>query len=463
MNTTVCLFRYLSQNVSRWRHETRAVVRLAAPLALTELAFMAIVATDVIMMGWLGADSLAAGTLAGQYYWFSEFFVLGLLGAIAPILSRHLGARRYRMIRGTVRQGFWLAIIASVPCILMIWYAGSVLVLLGQEPNLAHMSQSYLRYMVIGFLPGLGHFVLAEFLVAHHRPRAVLVITIIGIGVNILADYTFMFGHFGFPAMGLVGAGVASAIVTTLMFLAVFFFVLTDRRIRRYHLFGYFWRVDWPQLREIFTVGFPIALTDMAQFGTFLVASLFMGLISIDALAAHGVTIQCIEIALVVPIGLMQAASVRVGYTVGAGDHRATSRAGMMPIWLGFAYTLLIAAIFLFFGETLVGVYLDATIAENRQATTLAISFLAIGALFFIADSTLTITRGALMGLTDTRVPMMFALGSYGIGLPAAAFFGVYLGYGGQAIWLSLLAPASVLAVILIQRFRSKCKTRVAT
>lgn len=457
MNVFMYFSRRSPQDVKLLRHEARSILRLAAPLALTELSFMAIVATDVIMMGWLGSVSLAAGTLAGHYLWVFEFFAVGLLCAIAPILSQHLGARRFRMIRRTVRHGFWLAVIVALPCGAMIWYAAPVLVFLGQDAELAQMGQSYLRFMVIGLLPALWHLVLSEFLVAHDRPRAALVIGILGIGVNVLADYALMFGHFGFPAMGLVGAGVASAIVSTLMFLAMLLFVVNDSRLKRYRLFGYFWRLDWPRLREIITIGVPIALTEMGDIAAVLGGSLLMGLISVDALAAYGVTVQCIEILVIVPIGLMQAASVRVGRAAGAGDHQATLRAGAISIGFGFVYALLVAAIFVLFADWLVGVYLDGTIAENQLASELAISFLTVAALYFVADTVQTISRGALMGLTDTQVPMMLALGCYGLSLPAAAYLVINMGYGGQAVWLSLSVPLALLAVLFIQRFRSKC------
>jgi MATE family multidrug resistance protein len=433
------------------------MVRLSFPPALTQLALVAIVTTDVVMMGWLGAEALAAGALAGHYFWIFEFFAFGLLGAVAPILAHHLGARRFRMVRPTVRQGFWMAIIIALPSAVMLLKAGPVLVFLGQDPDISSASQSYLRYLMIGVLPAFWNIVLSDFLIAHGRPRATLVISVAGIAINGLADYAFIFGHFGFPAMGLVGAGIASAIVKTLMFLATLGFVLTDRRLARYRLFGYFWRPDWPRLREIVTVGVPIAMTEMAEGGVVLVAYVLMGLISVDALAAHGVTVQCIIIVIIVPVGLMQAASVRVGRAAGASDYPAATRAGRIAIGLGLVYSFVIAAAFLLFGDVIVGVFLDDSVAENRLAASLAVSFLAIGGIFFIADSTQIITRGALMGLKDTRTPMVFALGSYGLTLPAAGFFAVYLGYGGEAIWLCMLVSAVVLAVMLVRRFQTKC------
>ncbi|MFP6745647.1 MAG: MATE family efflux transporter, partial [Alphaproteobacteria bacterium] len=128
-----------------------------------------------------------------------------------------------------------------------------------------------------------------------------------------------------------------------------------------------------------------------------------------------------------------------------------------IAIGLGLVYSFVIAAAFLLFGDVIVGVFLDDSVAENRLAASLAVSFLAIGGIFFIADSTQIITRGALMGLKDTRTPMVFALGSYGLTLPAAGFLAVYLGYGGEAIWLCMLVSAVVLAVMLVRRFQTKC------
>ncbi|MFP6743874.1 MAG: MATE family efflux transporter [Alphaproteobacteria bacterium] len=165
---------------------------------------------------------------AGHYFWIFEFFAVGLLGSVTPILSQYLGARRFRMARPTVRKGLWAAIIIAGPSAILLWFAGPVLVFLGQDPDLSGASQSYLRYLIISLLPMLWNIVLNDFLVAHARPLATMVVSVAAIAVNGLADYAFMFGNFGFPAMGLKGAGLDTAVVTTLMFLAILTFMLTD-------------------------------------------------------------------------------------------------------------------------------------------------------------------------------------------------------------------------------------------
>jgi MATE family multidrug resistance protein len=429
-------------------------VTLAVPLVLTVLAYMAMVTTDKVMMGWLGPESLAAGQLAEQLYVFFEYFAIGVLGAVAPILSQHLGARRYRMVRRAFRQGVWVAVIVALPCMAVIWHAQAILVLLGQDPDLASAGQSYVRFMVLGFLPGLWLVVLSRFLAAHMRPRATLVVVVLGIGLNALADYALMFGHFGFPRLGLIGAGVATAIVTTFMFLALLTFVLIDRRLRRYRLLGRFWRVDWSQIYEILRLGLPIAVAHLAEVSMFLAATLLMGLIGTAALAAHAIANQCAVIVYMVPYGIAQAATVRVGRAVGAGKHQAMARAGWTALALGIGFAFLPAAAFWFLGDAIVDIFLDTARPENKTSIDLAVSFLAIAALLQFADATQATAFGALRGLKDTRGPMLISLAGYwGLGLTSAAVFGVYLDFGGQAIWVSLAVAVSVVGALLVRRF----------
>lgn len=438
-----------------WRREGRAMLLLAVPLILTELSHMAIVTTDVVMMGWLGPQSLAAGSLAGHLYAFLDYFALSVLTAVSPILAHQLGARRFRLVRRTVRQGFWAALILALPCVVLIWQAEALLLLLGQEPELASAARPYIRIMVLGFLPGLWFMVLSEFLVAHVRPRVLLAVAVLGVGVNGLADYALMFGNLGFPRLGLAGAGVASATVNTFMFLSLLGFVLVDRRLRRYRLLGHFWRADWPRLVEILRLGLPIGVSSVAETGMFLASALLMGLLGTVPLAAHAVAIQCASIAYMVPFGVAQAAAVRVGRAIGAGDHRAADRAGWTALALGVGFAALPAALFWGFGEELTALFLDPTVAENRPVIDLAVAFLAVAAFFQLADAAQAVSAGILRGYKDTRVPMLIAVGGYwGLGLSSAALFGVYLGQGGEAIWIALAVALSLVGILLVWRFR---------
>jgi MATE family multidrug resistance protein len=459
MNAIAHRTRCSLQTFQLWSNEARATVSLAVPLVLAELAYIAIVATDRVMMGWLGPESLAAGSLAGQFYTFLDFVSLGVIAAVAPILSQQLGARHYRLVRRTFRHGLWAAAIVALPCIAVLWHAEAILTLLGQNPDLASAGQSYLRFMVIGFLPGRWLLVLGEFLAAHTRPRAILVVAVVGIGINALADYALMFGHFGLPRLGLIGAGVASAIVVTFMFLAVLLFVLSDRRLRRYRLLGRWWRIDWSQLYDIFRLGVPIATIHLAEAGVFFASTLLMGLIGTAALAAHAIAIQCTVIAYMVPYGLATAATVRVGRAVGAGKHLAMARAGWVALALAIGFAFLPAAAFWLLGGDIADLFLDTAQLENKTTIDLAVSFLAIAALLHFADGTQATALGALRGLKDTRGPMLIALAGYwGLGISSAAVFGIYLEFDGQAIWISLAVAQSVVCTLLVRRFSTRSR-----
>ena len=452
-------FRNPSGSAARWWHEARATVALAAPLALTQLAYIAILATDTLMMAWLGPDALAAGVLAGHLYLFVGFFAFGVLFAIGPLLAQQLGARRYRRIRPTVRQGFWAAMALSLPCLAAFWHAAPILTALGQDPHLAAASQSYLRFMAAGFLPSLWGLVLSEFLAAHLRPRPTLVVVVVGIAVNAAADYAFMFGHFGLPDMGLDGAGVASAIVNVVMFAALLTYVLADRRLRRYRLFGGFWRIDWARLMEIIRVGIPIAVADIAEIGMFLGAALLMGLIGTATLAAYAIASQCAAIVYTVPLGLAQAATVRVGRAAGAGKHAGVARAGWAAMAVGSGLALVPAAGLIVLGGAIASLFVDPTLPQNKATFELAVVFLALVGLFHLADAFQVIALGALRGLKDTRGPMLIALAGYGlIGLPSAALFGVTLGFGGEAIYVSLMTAVTAVGLLLARRFRERTR-----
>ena len=441
--------------VAPWLQEISATVTLAVPLMLTELAYMAIITTDIVMMGWLGPEALAAGSLSGHFYAFFDFFALGVLAAVAPVLSQHIGARRFRMVRGTVRQGFWAAVLLAMPCGAVIWHAETILLALGQSPDLAADGQAYVRAMVAGLLPGLWLFVVSEFLAAHMRPRAMLAVTVLGIALNALANYALMFGHFGFPRLELVGAGISSALVSTFMFIALFSFVLIDRRLHRYRLLGRFWRADWAALSEILRVGMPIAVAELAEMGMFLAAGLLIGLIGTESLAAHAVAAQCAALVFMVPGGMSQAAAVRVGRAAGAGDFAAAARAGWAAIAMVGIASVLPAAAFWFHAEAIIGLFLDATRPENLATIGIAVSLLAVATAFQFVDAVQVVALGALRGLKDTRGPMLITLAGYwGFGLPTAALFGVYWGGGAQAVWAGLAASLAVVAILLVMRFR---------
>ena len=313
-----------------WRDEIRAMLALSWPMVLTNLAQTAMTATDVMIIGRLGPDTLAAGSLGINLYFAPLILGLGLIYATAPMMATELGRRRHsvRDIRRTVRQGLWVSILAVIPIWILLWNGEAILLAMHQEPGLAREAGIYLRWLQWAILPFYGYIVLRSFISALERPGWALIIMFGAVAFNALANWCLVFGNFGFPAMGIAGSGLATTLSSALMFLGLAIVVSVERRFRRYHLFGRFWRADWPRFMALLRLGAPIAGILAFEVSIFNAAAFLMGLINAASLAAHAIAIQIASMTFMVPLGLNQAVTVRVGLAYGAGNPEGISRAG---------------------------------------------------------------------------------------------------------------------------------------
>ncbi len=439
-----------------WREEMRAMLQLSWPMILTNLGQTAMTATDVLMMGRLGPDALAAGSLGANLYFMPMIFGLGLMTAASPMIAIELGRKRHsvRDVRRTVRQGLWLSIMVSIPIWFFLWQAETILKAMGQEPRLAAMAGSYVHTLMWANLPFYGYLVLRSFISALERPRWALVIVFAAVAFNVLANWCLMFGNLGFPALGLPGSGIATALSSALMFAGMAWVVSFERRFRRYRLFGRFWRADWPRLKAFLKLGLPIAALLLFEVSIFNASSFLMGLISAASIAAYAIAIQVASLAFMVPLGRGQAGTVRVGRAHGAGDHEAVTRAGWTAYAMGVGFMAVTASVMILFPQMLIAAFLDLDAPENAEVVRLAAIFLAFAGLFQIVDGAQAVGGGMLRGLRDTTVPMIYALiGYWGVGLPLGALLAFPVGLEGRGIWMGLSAGLAVVAVLLLVRW----------
>src|SRR3954449_13116570 len=380
------------------RRELAETLKLAVPLALTQLGQIAMMTTDIAFIGRLGAESLAAASLAHTVYFVSFTFGMGLVSAVAPLAAQAFGAREPHLIRRSLRVGLWAALLISLPLMALRFWAEQILLTLGQAPTTAHLAQDYLAGLVWTILPALWFMAIRGFMSAINRPEPILWITLTAIPANALLVYLLLFGAFGLPPLGLFGAGLGTSIVNVGMFLAAVWFAAYRRPFRKYHVFGHFWRIDWRLMWKLIVIGAPISISFLLEYGLFGAAGLLMGLISTSALAAHQIALQIAAILYMVPFGISMAATVRVGHAAGREDAAATRRAGFTAIALGMVFmaamTLIVAAT----RRTLPLFFLGSD-APDPQTVALAASLLVLGASFFIADGVQTIAAGSLRGL----------------------------------------------------------------
>src|SRR5258707_1638161 len=393
--------------------ELTETLKLAVPIALTQLGQIAMMTTDLALIGRLGDQPVAAAALAHTVFFITFTFGMGLVSAVATLAAQAFGARNPRLVRRALRVGLWTALLISLPMMMLPLYGEQILLMLGQASAVARLAQQYLKGLAWGITPALWFLAIRGFMSAVNRPEPGLWITLAAIPANAVLVYLLIHGKLGLPRLELFGAGLATTIVNFGMFLAGIWFAYARRPFRKYHVLGRIWRLDWMLMRQLVMIGAPISLAFLMEYGLFAAAALLMGLISTTALAAHQIALQITAILFMVPFGIGMAATVRVGHAVGRNDAAAVKRAGFVATLLGIVLvsTLTLTVIL---GRFAIARFFFGDAAESGGVVIeLTATLLMVGATFFVADGIQTVAAGALRGMNDTRVPLLFAAISY--------------------------------------------------
>jgi MATE family multidrug resistance protein len=446
----------LSDRLAPWRDEAVATLLLGWPMILTQLAQMGLNLTDVLLLSRVSPEAVAAGALAFNLFNVFMLFGIGVMSAAMPMVARERGrmANSVRDVRRTMHQSFRAALTLAVPSWCVLWHAEAIFALLGQDPTLGAEAARLMRALMWSLLPFFLFMALRGFVAALERPLWVLAVGIVAVPINAVLGWILIFGHFGAPALGVVGVGISTTTTNAVAVVAMAGILFADRRFRRYHLFGRFWISDWRRFREFFRLGTPIGIMIAFETTVFNAAAFLAGVIGTSTLAAHAITLQIASVAFMFPLGLSQAVTVRVGLAFGRRDPIGIARAG----WSGLGIVVLVmastAAVMTLAPETLIGAFLDRNDPEVAPTFRLALSFLALAAVFQLADGVQSVAAGMLRGRHDTRVPMIIAgLGYWGVGLPASILLAFPLGFAGRGIWMGLAAGLAVVAVSLVVRW----------
>ncbi|WP_417311023.1 MATE family efflux transporter [Devosia sp.] len=437
-----------------WGEELRAGLSLAWPLIVAQLAQNLLFTTDVVLMGRLGPDYLAAGTLATAYMIPLQLLGAGIVGAVAPLVAQARGRRDIKAVRRVVRQGFWVTILVASLLMPVVLSMRSLYAALGQDAALLDLSQTYIEAGAWMLYPAMATMVVRAFLSSFEATRVILVVTVIGVMFNIVAAWALIFGELGMPRMELRGAALSTGITHMVMFLALLFYVLQHRKLKRFNILVRFWKPDWSRFRQIFRIGLPIGLTIAAEVGIFSAAAFLMGWLGTEEVAAHAVALQLTATSFMVPLGMGMAATVRVGIAYGRGDAGGVHRAGWTNILLGTGFMVVTCTLFLTLPGPLVAIFIDTSKPENAAVLSLATGYLVIAGLFQIFDGAQGVANHALRGLSDTRIPMLIAIvGYWVIGLPVAWVLGFEFGLGGTGVWIGLATGLGLNAIMLVSRF----------
>jgi MATE family multidrug resistance protein len=435
------------------RHLGRTVA-LGLPLAGSMVTQILVGATDTVMLGWYSVPALAAGTLGSSFFFSVLILGAGFAYAVMPMVAEAEARDDETRARRVTRMGLWLSALFGLLCLPVFVWSGPLMRLMGQGEALAADTQAYLRIAGLGLPFALVVATLRSHLSALDRAQVVLWATVLAALANAALNWVLIFGNLGAPELGIRGAAIASVAVHLTSMVVMLGYSLRGPGMARFDLLRNVHRPDWPILRQIARLGWPIGLTNVAESGLFFASAVMMGWLGTVAVAAHGIALQIAAVVFMVHVGLSQAATVRVGRFWGRGD------GGNLRLAAGAAATLsgiaVVAAtgLYLGAGEAVVRLMVDPTDPQAPLILPLAVQLLVFAALFQLVDAGQVMALGCLRGVQDTRRPMFYAIVAYwALGLPASYVLGFPLGLGPAGIWLGLVVGLAVAAVTLTARF----------
>jgi len=430
------------------RQHFRALAGLALPIVLSQVGVMLMGLVDTVMVGHFSPTALAAVALANLYLFGISIFGLGMLFALDPIVAQALGAGDELAVARGLQRALLLAAILTVPTSLLLLLAEPVLSLIGQPAEVIPYIGGYVWRVMPATFAFYAFVVLRQTLQAHRCMRPVVVTLIAANILNATLNYLWIFGHFGFPAMGVTGSAWATLLSRWAM--AVLLLVLGWP-----HLGGYLRRLapralDPRALIRMMRLGLPIGGQMTLEWGAFGFVGLLMGWLGVVPVAAHQVALNIASLTFMVPMGIGSAAAVLVGHSVGRGDPDGVRRASVAALGVGAGFMALMALLLITMPAQLAGLY-----TNSHEVIALAALLIPIAGLFQVFDGLQVVAMGVLRGLGDTRVPMLVGIvGFWCVGTPISLFLAFGANLGAVGLWWGFVAALILVAVVLLVRLK---------
>lgn len=439
-------------------HEIKSISVLVLPLMAAFLAQKGMQFIDTFMMGWLGPAALAAAALGTSIFMTILVFCMGVLSSVGVFIVRAKGAQNANEIKSSLLHGLCIALFLSIPCMVIIWFAPYILLIIGEDPTVVKNVILLLHGLVWGFPGFLLFLVMREFISAFSLTRVVMFVALGSMPFTFSANYVLIYGKYGFPQSGIAGIGYAGAVVMWFMFLCLLTYSRKKHLLKEYISFNAF-QLEWLKIKDILFIGIPSGILLILESGMFLFAAVAMGYFGVDALAAHQIAMQCASIAYSIPFALSMATALQVGHAIGAKNIHQAKRAAYNGLFIGVLLTLFIAAVFIFAPAQLAGIFLKGNEHGYQEINQLATSFLIIAAIFQCFDGIQSIVNGALRGLKDTLIPMILSIGCYWcLGVGSAYYFAFHTHLGSMGIWYGFTLGISSIGIILTLRLVNRLK-----
>lgn len=431
---------------------------LAIPLALTGLLQSSTYFFETMFLAHLSHEVLAAGALVSWLVGTFIVILIGIMSAINILVAHKHGAKDKEGISLVVRDGVWLAVILSIPSIILFWNLSPIFLLLGQNQAVVELAQAYLHALTWGLLPNLIMFALLEFIVGLGNARLILVFSLLSTVLTVFFSFVLIFGKFGFPALGIAGAGWGSTISCWISFIVLVTYVLIHKNYRSY-LNYLFKPTKKSYLGELFKIGTPMGMMYCVEVGFFFALTLITGSLGSQLLAANQITMQYMGTLMSVIFSIAQAITVRMGHLLGAGDIASAERASYVGVGFSAVFMLIIGIFYLTVPNALISIDFDIHDSANFELIQIATQLLAISAIFQLFEAMRIAFFGALRALKDTRFTLFISIISFwGIALPVGYLLATRFKMGGPGLWWGMVLGASFSVLLLLWRFKFKIK-----
>lgn len=443
--------------MSWWKLHIKETLTLAYPVIISQLGFIMMGVVDTMMVGGLGAVPLAAASIANSLFILILIIGTGISYGITPPVSIAAGAKKLDECGILFRNSFFINIITAFVLLLSTYLISFLIPLLNGNKSVVNQAMSYTQILGLSILPAMLFQTYKQTLEGLSIVKPAMVVAVTANIVNAAGNWIFIYGKFGFPEMGLNGAGWATFFSRTFMGAALMYYVVKGRKFRSYDIFMHFREIRLHIIKKILGIGIPSAFQYVFEVGAFSFAVIMVGWLGTKQLAAHQIAINLASVSFMATLGISSAGGVRVGNALGRHDVDEIRKAGFTAILLGASFMALCGVLFIIFRNSLPALYIS-----DPKVISIASNLLLIAAVFQISDGTQAVGIGILRGLTDVKAPTFITFIAYWVlALPIGYLLGFTFKLNVIGVWIGLLIGLSASATMLTLRFNKKSKTAV--
>lgn len=440
-------------NFSSFSSHTKSLLKLAYPILIAQLIQNLMGFVDIVMAGRVSATDMAAVAVANSIWLPLILTIYGLIMALAAIVSQLAGAKNYLDISKQTYQTAWIALTFGLSLIGLYYIIAPIISpFIELEGNLKPLLFDYLQYIVWGAPGYCLYLVLRNYSEGLSYTKPTMIISIIGLVINIPANYIFIYGELGAPALGGAGCGIATALVYWAMFISMLIYTYRSKILNKASLFTRFYCPDFTEIKKIICLGVPIALSLLFEVSLFAIVAIILVPFGAEVVASHQIALNFTGLIFMVPLSLAMATTIKVGYAIGHNNPQQAKDYTLYSIVLGLILAVFTAAISVVFREYIAGIY-----TKEAPVITLAANLMLLASLYQFSDSVQVVAAGALRGYKDTKSILYITFISYWlVGLSVGLILGItdwiIPSMGAYGLWIGIIIGLTTAAILLAWR-----------